>query len=158
MWGRSQQAIEKQEEIAAFEVCVCVWGGGSGGWGGVRVAITHRREEVEEQQEDSHLVPEPVLGHHVHQQDVLGAGQQPRQADLAVGEHAAARLGDDHLGADVVEGLPQLRVLHAHPDAALQVGVRAWRHGRGGGRGGGRGSGGGGGGSQPGRRAAEGGL
>lgn len=47
-----------------------------------------------------------------------------RAAGLAL---LPARFGDDHLGSDVVEGLPELRLLQAQPDVALQVGV--WCHG-----------------------------
>lgn len=35
-----------------------------------------------------------------------------------------ARFGDDHLGSDVVEGLPELRLLQGQPDVALQIRVR----------------------------------
>lgn len=100
----------------------------------------------------SHLVPVAVLRDHVHQQDVLGARDESGEADLTVREHPPgthqkkpqrhgnavpsprtvppvlpARFGDDHLRPDVVEGLPELRLLQGQPDVALQVRVR--RHG-----------------------------
>ena len=61
----------KQEGMEAFEVARQRrgWGRGRG----------------------SHLVPVAVLRNHVHQQDVLGAGDEPGQADLAVGEHPPGR-------------------------------------------------------------------
>ena len=41
-----------------------------------------------------------------------------------------AGLGDDHLGPVLVEGLPEIRILQGHPDAALlEVSLGPGRHG-----------------------------
>lgn len=99
---------------------------GRGSW------LGKSREESEswnQRGEMSHLVPEAVLWDHVHQHNVLGAGNQAGEVDLTVREHPAARFGDDHLCSELMEGLPELRVLQSHPDAALHVGVRGGHHG-----------------------------
>lgn len=143
-WGGPPSGgLKKQERIQAFEVLSQQRGRGvSGGGGDSKVKVLC-----------SHLVPVAVLRNHVHQQDVFGTGDESRQADLAVREHPPgkqanvsartrrrpptppplgpplaaalpARFGDDHLGSDVVEGLPELRLLQGQPDVALQICVR----------------------------------
>ena len=49
-----------------------------------------------------------VGGHNVHGHDVLLGVPRVEEGDAQRREHAAARLGDDHLCAELVEPLPQV--------------------------------------------------
>ena len=69
-----------------------------------------------------------VVQRQVHQHVVLGVGVQSAQLHLQRREHAPAQFGDDHLGAQPVEFVPQLAVLQTDVDGRIALHGRRRRH------------------------------